>query len=163
MTKKTDYNSLSFRWAVVGLCADATPSITANVRQMSGKISFVRHKGRGRVERGSFTLTLSQNRAWKSPLTRFFTLNSLYIDIILVSDLSANDRTDCGLCSLSLAAKWKLVQMRAEIQIYLKAMPSAAEVAGTESLDNGLAMETLVFPAYPIGKHHVQVVRNLWG
>ena len=51
--------------------------------------------------------------------------------------------------------------MRAEIQIYLKAMPSAAEVAGTESLDNGLAMETLVFPAYPIGKHHVQVVHNL--
>ena len=39
-------------------------------------------------------------------------------------------------------------------------MPSAAEVAGTESLDNGLAMETLVFPAYPIGKHHVQVVHN---
>ena len=30
-----------------------------------------------------------------------------------------------------------------------------------ESLDNGLAMETLVFPAYPIGKHHVQVVHNL--
>ena len=40
-------------------------------------------------------------------------------------------------------------------------MPSAAEVAGTESLDNGLAMETLVFPAYPIGKHHVQVVHDL--
>ena len=39
-------------------------------------------------------------------------------------------------------------------------MPSAAEVAGTESLDNGLAMETLVFPAYPIGKHHVQVVHH---
>ena len=39
-------------------------------------------------------------------------------------------------------------------------MPSAAEVAGTESLDNGLAMEALVFPAYPIGKHHVQVVHN---
>ena len=51
--------------------------------------------------------------------------------------------------------------MRAEIQIYLKAMPSAAEVAGTESLDYGLTMETLVFPAYPIGKHHVQVVHNL--
>ncbi|MDD7691862.1 MAG: hypothetical protein PT953_04150, partial [Prevotella sp.] len=33
----TDYNSLSFRWAVVGLCADATPSITVNVRQMSGR------------------------------------------------------------------------------------------------------------------------------
>ena len=33
--------------------------------------------------------------------------------------------------------------MRAEIQIYLKAMPSAAEVAGTESLDYGLTMETL--------------------
>ena len=62
-------------------------------------------EGQGRVERGSFTLTLSQNRAWKSPLTRLFTLNSLYIDIILVSDLSANDRIDCGLCSLSLAAK----------------------------------------------------------
>ena len=30
-----------------------------------------------------------------------------------------------------------------------------------ESLDNGLAMEALVFPAYPIGKHHVQVVHNL--
>ena len=30
----------------------------------------------------------------------------------------------------------------------------------TESLDNGLAMETLVFPAYPIGKHHVQVVHH---
>ena len=30
----------------------------------------------------------------------------------------------------------------------------------TESLDNGLAMEALVFPAYPIGKHHVQVVHN---
>ena len=30
-----------------------------------------------------------------------------------------------------------------------------------ESLDNGLAVETLVFPAYPIGKHHVQVVHNL--
>ena len=30
-----------------------------------------------------------------------------------------------------------------------------------ESLDNGLAMETLVFPAYPIGKHHVQVVHDL--
>ena len=40
-------------------------------------------------------------------------------------------------------------------------MPSAAEVAGTESLDNGLAMETLVFPACPIGKHHVQVVHDL--
>ena len=39
-------------------------------------------------------------------------------------------------------------------------MPSAAEVAGTESLDYGLTMETLVFPAYPIGKHHVQVVHN---
>ena len=43
----------------------------------------------GRVERGSFTLTLSQNRAWKSPLTRLFTLNSLCIDITLGSDLSA--------------------------------------------------------------------------
>ena len=53
------------------------------------------------------------------------------------------------------------MQMRAEIQIYLKAMPSAAEVPETESLDNGLAMETLVFPAYPIGKHHVQVVHDL--
>ena len=42
----------------------------------------------------------------------------------------------------------------------LNAMPSAAEVAGTESLDNGLAMETLVFPAYPIGKHHVQMVHH---
>ena len=51
--------------------------------------------------------------------------------------------------------------MRAELQIYLKAMPSAAEVAGTESLDYGLTMETLVFPAYPIGKHHVQVAHNL--
>ena len=30
-----------------------------------------------------------------------------------------------------------------------------------ESLDYGLAVETLVFPAYPIGKHHVQVVHNL--
>ena len=30
----------------------------------------------------------------------------------------------------------------------------------TESLDNGLAMEALIFPAYPIGKHHVQVVHN---
>ena len=30
-----------------------------------------------------------------------------------------------------------------------------------ESLDNGLAMETLVVPAYPIGKHHVQVVHDL--
>ena len=40
-------------------------------------------------------------------------------------------------------------------------MPSAAEVAGTESLHNGLAVETLVFPAYPIGKHHVQIVHNL--
>ena len=29
-----------------------------------------------------------------------------------------------------------------------------------ESLDNGLAMEARVFPAYPIGKHHVQVVHN---
>ena len=43
----------------------------------------------------------------------------------------------------------------------LNAMPSAAEVAGTESLDYGLTMETLVFPAYPIGKHHVQIVHNL--
>ena len=50
---------------------------------------------------------------------------------------------------------------RAEHQAGLNAMPSAAEVAGTESLDNGLAMETLVFPAYPIGKHHVQVVHDL--
>ena len=33
----------------------------------------------GRVERGSFTLTLSQNRAWKSPLTRLFTLYALCI------------------------------------------------------------------------------------
>ena len=40
-------------------------------------------------------------------------------------------------------------------------MPSAAEVAGTESLDNELAMETLVFHTYPIGKHHVQVVHDL--
>ena len=39
----------------------------------------------GRVERGSFTLTLSQNRAWKSPITRLFTLNSLFIDITLGS------------------------------------------------------------------------------
>ena len=30
----------------------------------------------------------------------------------------------------------------------------------TESLDNGLAMEALVFPAYTIGKHHVQVVHH---
>ena len=30
----------------------------------------------------------------------------------------------------------------------------------TESLDNGLAMEALVFPAYSIGNHHVQVVHN---
>ena len=30
----------------------------------------------------------------------------------------------------------------------------------TESLDNGLAVEALVFPAYTIGKHHVQVVHN---
>ena len=30
----------------------------------------------------------------------------------------------------------------------------------TESLDNGLAMEALVFPAYPIGKHHVQVIHH---
>ena len=30
----------------------------------------------------------------------------------------------------------------------------------TESLDNGLAVEALVFPAYPIGKHHVQVVHH---
>ena len=37
----------------------------------------------GRVERGSFTLTPSQNRARKSPLTRLFTLNSLCIDITL--------------------------------------------------------------------------------
>ena len=49
---------------------------------------------------------------------------------------------------------------RAEHQAGLNAMPSAAEVAGTESLDNGLAMETLVFPAYPISKHHVQVVHH---
>ena len=49
---------------------------------------------------------------------------------------------------------------RAEHQADLNAMPSAAEVAGTESLDNGLAMETLVSPAYPMGKHHVQVVHN---
>ena len=46
--------------------------------------------------------------------------------------------------------------MRAEHQAGLNAMPSAAEVAGTESLDNGLAMETLVFPAYPIGKYHIR-------
>ena len=39
-------------------------------------------------------------------------------------------------------------------------MPSAAEVAGTESLDNGLAVEALIFPEYPIGKHHVQVVHH---
>ena len=43
----------------------------------------------GRVERGSFTLTLSQNRAWKSPLTRLFTLNTLCIDITLGADLYA--------------------------------------------------------------------------
>ena len=49
---------------------------------------------------------------------------------------------------------------RAEHQAGLNAMPSAAEVAGTESLDNGLAVEALIFPAYPIGKHHVQVVHN---
>ena len=30
----------------------------------------------------------------------------------------------------------------------------------TESLGNGLAVEALVFPAYTIGKHHVQVVHN---
>ena len=30
----------------------------------------------------------------------------------------------------------------------------------TESLDNGLAMEALIFPAYPIGKYHVQVVHH---
>ena len=34
---------------------------------------------KGRVVRGSFTLTLSQNRAWKSPLTRLFTLYALCI------------------------------------------------------------------------------------
>ena len=49
---------------------------------------------------------------------------------------------------------------RAEHQAGLNAMPSAAEVAGTESLDNGLAVEALIFPAYPIGKHHVQVVHH---
>ena len=52
-------------------------------------------------------------------------------------------------------------QREQSIKAGLNAMPSAAEVAGTESLDNGLAMETLVFPAYPIGKHHVQVVHDL--
>ena len=52
-------------------------------------------EGQDRVERGSFTLTLSQNRAWKSPLTRLFTLNVLCIDIIWGADLSANDRKDC--------------------------------------------------------------------
>ena len=31
----------------------------------------------------------------------------------------------------------------------------------TESLDNGLAVEALIFPAYPIGNHHVQVVHDL--
>ena len=46
--------------------------------------------------------------------------------------------------------------MRAELQIHLKAMPSAAEATGTESLANALAMETLVFPAYPIGKYHIR-------
>ena len=30
----------------------------------------------------------------------------------------------------------------------------------TESLDNGLAMEALIFPAYPIGKYHVLVVQH---
>ena len=30
----------------------------------------------------------------------------------------------------------------------------------TESLDNGLAVEALIFPVYQIGKHHVQVVHN---
>ena len=51
-------------------------------------------------------------------------------------------------------------QREQSIKAGLNAMPSAAEVAGTESLDNGLAMETLVFPAYPIGKHHVQMVHH---
>ena len=31
----------------------------------------------------------------------------------------------------------------------------------TQSLNNGLAVEALIFPAYPIGKHHVQVVHNV--
>ena len=30
----------------------------------------------------------------------------------------------------------------------------------TQSLNNGLAVEALIFPAYPIGKHHVQVVHK---
>ena len=51
-------------------------------------------------------------------------------------------------------------QREQSIQAGLNAMSSAAEVAGTESLVNGLAMETLVFPAYPIGKHHVQMVHH---
>ena len=51
-------------------------------------------------------------------------------------------------------------QREQSIKAGFNAMPSAAEVAGTESLDNGLAMEAFVFPAYPISKHHVQVVHN---
>ena len=46
------------------------------------RMTVLLKRDRGRVERGNFTLTLSQNRAWKSPLTRLFTLNVLCIDII---------------------------------------------------------------------------------
>ena len=78
----------------------------------------------GRVERGSFTLTLSQNRAWKSPLTRLFTLNSLCTNITLGSDLSANDRIDCGLCSLSLAANRKPWQWACDGNACISCVPN---------------------------------------
>ena len=51
-------------------------------------------------------------------------------------------------------------QREQSIKAGLNAMPSAAEVAETESFDKGLAMEALVLPVYPIGKHHVQVVHH---
>ena len=78
----------------------------------------------GRVERGSFTLTLSQNRAWKYPLTRLFTLNSLCIDITLESDLSANDRKDCGLCPQSLVANWKPWQWACDGNACISCVPN---------------------------------------
>ena len=93
------------------------------------------HGVRGRVERGSFTLTLSQNRAWKSPLTRLFTLNVLCIDIIWGSDLSVNDRKDCGLCPLSLAANWKPWQWACDGSACISCVPNRqAPCSGGSSL-----------------------------
>ena len=72
-------HSLSCQGTLIDICLAITMFLFLQYQPILYTILLVR--ATGRIERGSFTLTLSQNRAWKSPLTRLFTLNSLCIDI----------------------------------------------------------------------------------